>query len=181
MLERPIRAGDIVTVESTTGTVKKIHLRATTITNWDRQEFVVPNRTLITNTLLNWTLSAPLNRIVIPVGIAYGSDTEHAREILLAVAKDHNNVLDDPAPIATFEQFADSSVTMVLRAYLPDLDARLSTISEPHDEGQTQGSKVANNIGRSPGQYRRHGSRNNISESTAGSSTHQPSRRGPDE
>jgi potassium efflux system protein len=134
LLERPIRVGDIVTVESTTGTVKKIHLRATTITNWDRQEFVVPNRTLITNTLLNWTLSAPLNRIVIPVGVAYGSDTEHAREILLEVAKDHPNVLDDPAPMATFEQFADSSLNIYLRAYLPDLDARLSTISQLHTE-----------------------------------------------
>jgi potassium efflux system protein len=132
LFERPIRVGDIVTVESTTGTVTKIHLRATTITNWDRQEFVVPNKTLITSTLLNWTLSAPLNRVVIPVGVAYGSDTNQAREILLSVAADHTNVLDDPQPMATFEQFADSSLNMLLRVYLPDLDARLSTISELH-------------------------------------------------
>lgn len=134
LFERPIRVGDIVTVEATTGTVSKIHLRATTITNWDRQEFVVPNKTLITSTLLNWTLSAPLNRVVIPVGVAYGSDTEQAREILLSVAADHPNVLDTPQPMATFEQFADSSLNIVLRAYLPDLDARLSTISELHTE-----------------------------------------------
>jgi potassium efflux system protein len=134
LFERPIRVGDIVTVESTTGTVSKIHLRATTITNWDRQEFVVPNKTLITSTLLNWTLSAPLNRVVIPVGVAYGSDTEKARQILLSVAADHSNVLDTPQPMATFEQFADSSLNIVLRVYLPDLDARLSTISELHTE-----------------------------------------------
>jgi potassium efflux system protein len=134
LFERPIRVGDIVTVESMTGTVSKIHLRATTITNWDRQEFVVPNRTLITSTLLNWTLSAPLNRVVIPVGVAYGSDTDQARKILLSVAEDHPNVLGDPKPMATFEQFADSSLNIVLRVYLPDLDARLGTISELHTE-----------------------------------------------
>ena len=104
--------------KATTGTVTKIHLRATTITNWDRQEFVVPNKTLITSTLLNWTLSAPLNRVIIPVGVAYGSDTDLARQILLEVAADHPLVLDDPPPMATFEQFADSSLNLTLRCFL---------------------------------------------------------------
>jgi potassium efflux system protein len=134
LFERPIRVGDVVTVEGMTGTVTRIHLRATTITNWDRQEFVVPNKTLITNTLLNWTLSAPLNRVAITVGVAYGSDTEEARRIMLDVAADHERVLDDPAPMASFEQFADSSLNLVLRAYLPDLENRLGTITELHTE-----------------------------------------------
>ena len=73
-------------------------MRATSITNWDRQEFVVPNKTLITNSLLNWTLNGSLNRVVITVGAAYGSDTEKARQILLDVAADHPMILDDPAP-----------------------------------------------------------------------------------
>jgi potassium efflux system protein len=109
-------------------------MRATTITNWDRQEFVVPNKTLITNTLLNWTLSEPLNRVVVAVGVAYGSDTDRARNILLDVANDHPRVLDDPEPIATFEQFGDSSLNLVLRAYLPDMEHRLATITELHTE-----------------------------------------------
>ena len=134
LFERPIRVGDVVTVEGITGTVTKIHLRATTIINWDRQEFVVPNKTLITNTLLNWTLSAPLNRTIITVGVAYGSDTDKARQILLDVATDHPRVLDDPAPQATFEQFADSSLTLSLRAYLPNLENRMKTITELHTE-----------------------------------------------
>jgi potassium efflux system protein len=71
LFERPIRVGDVVTVEGTIGTVTKIQMRATTITNWDRQDFVVPNKTMITGTILNWTLSASLNRILIPVGVAY--------------------------------------------------------------------------------------------------------------
>jgi potassium efflux system protein len=134
LFECPIRVGDVVTVENVTGTVTKIRMRATTITNWDRQEFVVPNKTLITNTLLNWTLSAAVNRIVIPVGVAYGSDTELARQILLDAAADHPLVLDDPAPMATFEEFADSSLALVLRAFLPNLDNRLATITELHTE-----------------------------------------------
>jgi potassium efflux system protein len=134
LLERPIRVGDVVTVEGTTGTVTRLRMRATTITNWDRQEFVVPNKSLITGTILNWTLSAPLNRILIPVGVAYGSDTEKARQVLLDAAADHPGVLDDPTPMATFEQFADSSLNLVLRAYLPDLDNRMGTITDLHTE-----------------------------------------------
>jgi potassium efflux system protein len=134
LFERPIRVGDIVTVDGTTGTVTRIQIRATTITNWDRQEFVVPNRNLITGTIVNWTLTASLNRVVIPVGVAYGSDTDRARQILLAVAADHPVVLPDPAPMATFEEFADSSLTLRLYAYLPNLTDRLQTITELHTE-----------------------------------------------
>ncbi len=134
LFERPIRVGDVVTVEGTTGTVTKIHMRATTIMNWDRQEFVVPNKNLITGTLLNWTLSTSLSRILITVGVAYGSDTAKARQILLAVAADNPRVLDDPAPLASFEEFADSSLTLRLRAYLPNVDDRIKTITELHAE-----------------------------------------------
>ncbi|MEM8677836.1 MAG: mechanosensitive ion channel domain-containing protein [Planctomycetota bacterium] len=134
LFERPIRVGDVVTVEGTTGTVTKIHMRSTTIINWDYQEFVVPNKTLITNTLLNWTLSAPTNRVVIPVGVAYGTDTDQARQIMLEVAAAHPRILDEPAPLATFEQFDDSALTLLLRASIPNMEKRLATISELHTE-----------------------------------------------
>jgi len=126
--------GDVVTVEGMTGTVTRVHMRATTIINWDRQEFVVPNKNLITNTILNWTLSATTNRVTIAVGVAYGSDTTKARQILLDIASEHPLLLDDPAPIATFEEFADSTLTLRLRAYIPDMDNRLQTITELHTE-----------------------------------------------
>ena len=134
LFERPVRLGDVVTLDGMTGTVTNIQMRATTITNWDRQEFIVPNKNLITGTILNWTLSAAINRLVLPVGVAYGTDTEKAREILLSVAKNHPLILDDPAPSTNFEQFADSSLSIILRAYLPDLDNRLNTITELHTE-----------------------------------------------
>jgi potassium efflux system protein len=130
LFEQPIRVGDVVTIENTTGTVTKIRMRATTITNWDRHELVIPNKSLITNTLLNWTLSTSVNRIVIPIGIAYGSDTVKARQILLDAAAAHPLILDDPAPMATFDQFADSSLSLTLRAFLPDVDNRVSTITD---------------------------------------------------
>jgi small-conductance mechanosensitive channel len=134
LFERPIRVGDVVTIEGTTGTVTNINMRATTITNWDRQDFVVPNKNLITGTILNWTLSTSVNRVVIPVGVAYGTNTAQARQILLDVAAEHPKVLDDPKPLASFEQFADSSLSLALRAYLPNLDNRLGTITELHTE-----------------------------------------------
>ena len=134
LFERPVRVGDVVTVDGTTGTVTRIRMRATTITNWDRQELVVPNKILITNTFLNWTLSGTISRIVVNVGVAYGSDTDQARDILVAVAQDHPIVMDEPKPAATFEEFADSYLNLILRAYVPDLDSRLKTITELHTE-----------------------------------------------
>lgn len=134
LFERPIRVGDVVTVEGEIGTVTKIHLRSTTITNFDRGEVVLPNKTLITNKLVNWTLSSSLNRVAIPVGVAYGTDTETARRILLEVAGEHPNVSTDPPPMAIFNEFADSSLNILLRVYLPDRSSREATISELHTE-----------------------------------------------
>ena len=130
LFERPIRIGDVVTIDGVSGVVSRIHIRATSITDWDRREYIVPNREFVTGKLLNWTLSDTTNRAVITVGVAYGSNTDRAREIMLEVANAHPNILDDPGPIATLENFGDSALDLVLRAYLPNLDNRLSTISE---------------------------------------------------
>ncbi|MCH2210735.1 MAG: mechanosensitive ion channel [Fuerstiella sp.] len=132
LVERPIRIGDIVTIDGVSGVVSGIQIRATSITDWDRREFIVPNRELVTGKLLNWTLSDSTNRVMVAVGIGYGCDPEKARTIMLNTARAHPNVLDEPGPVATFEKFGDSSLELVLRAYLPNLDNRLSTITELH-------------------------------------------------
>ncbi len=132
LLERPIRVGDVVTVDDVTGAVTRIRMRATTITNWDRKELVVPNREFITGRLLNWTLSDQVNRVTINVGVAYGSDTELARNLLLKVADEHPIVLNDPPPSAVFEGFGDSTLNIALRVYLPNLENRLQTVHELH-------------------------------------------------
>ena len=113
-----------------TGVVSRIQIRATTITDWDRKEYIVPNREFITGRLLNWTLTDKTNRIVIEVGIAYGNDTALARSLLLQAAQDHPRILRDPGPIATFEGFGASTLDLVLRAYLPSLDTRMQTQTE---------------------------------------------------
>lgn len=132
LFERPIRAGDIVTVEGTTGKVVKINMRATIITNWDRQDLVVPNKTLITGSFINWTLTASINRVQIIIGIAYGSDTQLARQLLVEIANEHPSLMQEPPPISTFDGFGDSALTISLRAYLPDLEDRLKVITELH-------------------------------------------------
>lgn len=132
LFERPIRVGDVVTVDDVSGVVSRIRIRATTITNWDRKEYVIPNREFITGRMLNWTLSDKVNRIVINVGVAYGSDTEQAQELLLQVCREHPLLLSDPGPIVTFEGFGDNALNFVVRTYLPNLDNRLGTIHDLH-------------------------------------------------
>lgn len=132
LFERPIRAGDIVTVQGTTGKVVKINMRATIITNWDRQDLVVPNKTLITGSFINWTLTASINRVQIIIGIAYGSDTKLARKLLVEIANEHPSLMQEPPPMSTFDGFGDSALTISLRAYLPDLEDRLKVITELH-------------------------------------------------
>ena len=124
LFERPVRVGDMVTIEKVTGIVSRIRIRATTIVNSDRKEFIVPNKEFITGRLLNWTLSDTINRIVINVGVAYGSDTELAQALLLQAAHDHPAVLRDPSPSASFEEFGKSSLRLVLRCFLPNLTER---------------------------------------------------------
>ncbi|MEZ6133577.1 MAG: mechanosensitive ion channel [Pirellulaceae bacterium] len=134
LFEQPIRVGDMITVDGTTGTVLKIRMRATTILNWDRQELIVPNKDLITGKLLNWTLTDSTNRIVVNVGVAYGSDTQEACELIRKVCAEHKNILREPATAVTFEGFGDNSLNLVVRAYLDSLEHRLQTIHELHQQ-----------------------------------------------
>jgi potassium efflux system protein len=126
-LERPIRVGDIVTVSDITGVVSRIQIRATTITDWDHKEFIVPNKEFITGRVLNWTLSNSVNRVVIEVGVAYGSDVEKARDLLLEAARENPQVITEPPPMAYFEGFGDSTLNMTLRCFLGSFDQRLAT------------------------------------------------------
>jgi potassium efflux system protein len=132
LFEQPIRVGDVVTVNNTTGTVSRIRIRATTIVNWERQELVIPNKAFITGELINWTLSDTVNRITVTVGVDYDADTRLAMKLLQDAAIEHPRVINDPPPRITFEGFGDNALTLVMRAYLNDLDNRLATITELH-------------------------------------------------
>ncbi|RVU31483.1 mechanosensitive ion channel [Neptunomonas marina] len=130
LFEKPIRIGDTVTIGGYSGTVTNIQMRATTIADWDRKEIIIPNKTFITDQLINWSLSDPITRVVLKVGLAYGSDTSHARELLLAAANQHERVLKDPAPEAYFLAFGASSLDMELRLYVNSLSDRLAVTHE---------------------------------------------------
>ncbi len=133
LFERPLRAGDIVTVGNVTGKVLQIKTRATTIQDWDRKELVVPNKEFITSQLLNWTLVDQVNRLVIPVGVAYGTDIAKARAILLQIAKEHPLVMQDPEPSVTFDLFGDSALNLTLRLHLAQMDHRLTVTHDLHE------------------------------------------------
>jgi len=132
LMERPVRVGDIVTVGDTSGTVTRVQIRATTIRTWDRQELLVPNKEFITGRVLNWSLSDDILRIYFMVGVAYGSDVEKALALIEEAARQHPVVLDDPAPLVTFESFGDNSLNLGLRCFVPSIDVRLQTTTDLH-------------------------------------------------
>jgi len=133
LFEQPIRVGDTVTVSNVSGKVARIRIRATTIINWDCQEFIIPNKAFITGEVTNWTLSDNLNRIIITVGIAYGSDARLAMQLIRRAADEHPKVLAEPEPNVTFEEFGDSALTLRLRAYMDDVSIRLATMTDLHN------------------------------------------------
>jgi len=116
-------------VGETDGVVTRIRIRATTIRNPDGKELLVPNKAFITGNLLNWSLSDQTTRILISIGIAYGSDVREAMRLLEEAARENEVVMDDPAPSVIFQAFADSSLTMLLRCFVDSVDVRFSTIS----------------------------------------------------
>jgi potassium efflux system protein len=132
LFERPIRVGDVVTAGDVTGAVTKIRVRATTITNWDRKELIIPNKEFVTGRVMNWTLSDQVNRVTINVHVAYDTDAATVLEILQQIAEEHPLIMRDPAPSVSFEEFGASSLTFVLQAFLPTLDVRAKTVTELH-------------------------------------------------
>lgn len=118
LFERPIRPGDIVTVGSVSGMVNRIRIRSTTITDWDCKELIVPNKEFITGQVVNWTLSNPTQRLVLHVGVAYGTDPKRVAELLTSVARSHPRVLHEPPPSVVFMGFGESSLDFEVRVFL---------------------------------------------------------------
>ena len=130
LLERPVRVGDVVTIDGTTGVVSRIQMRATTVTNWDNQELVVPNKDLISGKLLNWTLSSVVNRIALKFGVAYGTDPERVQKIVLDAILSNRALLKEPPPVVTFQEFGDSSLNFTLRCCVSTIERRWIIIHE---------------------------------------------------
>lgn len=130
LFERPVKIGDTVSINDQWGTITSIGLRSTVIETLDRSEVIVPNSELISEKVINWTHTSSISRIVLPVGVAYGTPLEDVLVILLKAAQEHAEVLDDPAPTAIFTGFGDSSIDFELRAWIGDISQRLKVRSE---------------------------------------------------
>lgn len=130
LFERPVRIGDVVTIGNVSGTVSRIQIRATTITDFDRKEIIVPNKAFITGQLINWSLTDTVTRVTVKVGVAYGADLELTRRLLLQIAKDNPRVLEEPAPLALFLAFGASTLDHELRIHVRELADRNAAIDE---------------------------------------------------
>ncbi|HCT98917.1 MAG TPA: mechanosensitive ion channel protein MscS [Methylococcaceae bacterium] len=120
LFERPIRVGDIVTISDITGKVARIQMRATTLIDGDQRELIVPNKTFITSQLVNWTLSDSTTRIVIPIGVAFGTDVDIAHNLMLEMVKSMPLVLNEPEPCVLFVGFGESSLDFSIRVFVSD-------------------------------------------------------------
>ncbi|MUP44839.1 mechanosensitive ion channel [Gramella sp. BOM4] len=118
VFERPILKGDTVEVDNLLGTVNRIGIRSSNITTFDGAEVIVPNNNLISNDLINWTLSNNTKRVEVFVGTTYGSDPNKILKILYTVAKNHKHTLPEPPPQSLFLNFGDSSLNFTLRFWV---------------------------------------------------------------
>jgi len=147
LFEQPVRLGDIVTVGDVTGKVTRFQMRATTITDWDMRELVVPNKEFITSRVMNWTLSSTISRMSIVVEVAYGTDPDLVRNLLLQIATRNPLVLEEPEPHALFDDFGESTLNFVLRVYMASrdvyLEMRHSLLTEIAHEFQRQNIEIA--------------------------------------
>ena len=120
MFERPIQPGDVVEVSGTSGKVRSIGMRATTLTTFEGADVVVPNGTLLSEKLINWTLSDMNRRIDVEVGVAYGSDPRRVLALLREVALGTPGITPEPAPAIVFKGFGANSLDFGIRAWTND-------------------------------------------------------------
>lgn len=132
LFERPVRVGDIITVGDVAGRVCRIQMRATHIMDWDGKELVVPNKVLITERFLNWTLTDTTTRVVLMVGVAYGSDVELVEKVLKETVDSVEAVLPEPEPMITLLSFGESSLDFRVTVYVRELVDRMVVTHELH-------------------------------------------------
>jgi small-conductance mechanosensitive channel len=132
LFERPVRVGDYIEIGGNWAEIQKIGLRATTVQTFDQADVIIPNADLITNQVTNWTLSNRRVRLIVPVGVAYGSDVALVMETLMACGGASSNVAKTPAPQVLFLRFGESSLDFELRVWVLDAEERIKVQSELH-------------------------------------------------
>jgi small-conductance mechanosensitive channel len=129
LFERPFRVGDVLDVAGQRGTVVSIGIRSSVVQQWDGTETLIPNSTLLENSVTNWTYSSRKVRFIVTVGVAYGSDTRRVVQLLGEIAERHGLVEKSPAPQVLFVNFGPSSLDFELRFWLNVITANSSQVA----------------------------------------------------
>jgi small-conductance mechanosensitive channel len=122
LYERPVQVGDVVEVGAVSGEVSRIGVRSSTVRTFSGAEVIVPNATLISTEVTNWTLSDKRRRITLAVGVAYGTEPRRVLDLLLASVQGRAGVLEAPPPAALFLRLGESSLDFELRFWTADFD-----------------------------------------------------------
>ncbi len=125
LMDRSIKPGDVIAIadqagKETFGQIRKIGIRAVSITTRDQREYLIPNENLMINQVENWSYSSRNVRIQVPVGVSYEADIELAEELMLQAAKECDRILDAPPPTVWMSDYGDSSVNFIIHCWIRD-------------------------------------------------------------
>ncbi|WP_316823118.1 mechanosensitive ion channel family protein [Pedobacter gandavensis] len=128
--EKPVNVGDIVDIDGQGGTMKSIGFRSSVISNWDGADVVVPNGDLLNSHLINWSLGGNRKRVSVVIGIAYDSDLEKTRKILMEILNTEQRIIKNPGPVVQFEQFSDSAIDLRIYFWTKHIGEAFATRSD---------------------------------------------------
>jgi small-conductance mechanosensitive channel len=133
LMDKSIKPGDVIAVTDAAGNerfgqIRKIGIRAVSVTTRDQREYLIPNENLMVNQVENWSYSSRNVRMQVPVGVSYDADMDKAEELMLEAAKATNRVLQSPAPTIWMSEYGDNSVNFVIHCWIRDPEAGVGNV-----------------------------------------------------